>query len=212
MPPSHNLFSSDIILLSLLNEPGYAGPYEAMNLFRYGMNDTAPATFTLNRTSEFPYLLVWDGEHDTTIGEHTKNHPTFYSNQPDSPNTESIQLAIGTKIHERRIAINMSVDELADKIGRDRATVYRYENGKIENMPIGLLVPLAKALDVTVEYLLGTNQQDRPPQRTPEIDIFKVIIRLHEDLTFRKIVENIYTLDGDRLVAFQKFLMAFGDK
>lgn len=147
-----------------------------------------------------------------TIGEHTKNHPTFYSNQPDSPNTESIQLAIGTKIHERRIAINMSVDELADKIGRDRATVYRYENGKIENMPIGLLVPIAKALDVTVEYLLGTNQQDRPPQRTPEIDIFKVIIRLHEDLTFRKIVENIYTLDGDRLVAFQKFLMAFGDK
>ena len=34
----------------------------------------------------------------------------------------------------------MSVDELARRIGKDRSTVYRYENGDISNMPIELLL------------------------------------------------------------------------
>ena len=49
----------------------------------------------------------------------------------------------------------MSVDELALKLGKNRATVYRYENGDIENLPTTILEPIAQALETTPAYLMG---------------------------------------------------------
>ena len=40
-------------------------------------------------------------------------------------------------------------------LNKNRATIYRYENGDIENMPIDVLEPLAKALNTTPAYLMG---------------------------------------------------------
>ncbi len=61
----------------------------------------------------------------------------------------------GDRIKQRRIALGLSVDELAEKIGKSRATIYRYENGDIENMPTPVLEPLAKALETTPADLMG---------------------------------------------------------
>ena len=58
---------------------------------------------------------------------------------------------IGDRIKQRRLELKLTVDELAEKIGKSRATIYRYENGDIENMPTTILEPLAKALDTTPE-------------------------------------------------------------
>lgn len=62
---------------------------------------------------------------------------------------------IGDRIKERRIAIGMSVQTLASKIGKSLATVYRYENNEVEGVPVDVLKPLASALGVTPEYLVG---------------------------------------------------------
>ena len=62
---------------------------------------------------------------------------------------------ISMRIKERRIALGLSVDDLAKKINKNRATIYRYENGDIENMPMNILEPLAKALQTTPSFLLG---------------------------------------------------------
>jgi transcriptional regulator with XRE-family HTH domain len=61
----------------------------------------------------------------------------------------------GTRIKHRRQQIGISAEELANRIGKSRATVYRYENGEIEDMPITILDPLAKALHTTPAYLMG---------------------------------------------------------
>lgn len=61
----------------------------------------------------------------------------------------------GDRIKQRRMELSLSVDELADKIGKSRATIYRYENGDIENMPTPVLEPLAKALETTPAQLMG---------------------------------------------------------
>ena len=45
----------------------------------------------------------------------------------------------GDRIKQRRIELVLSVDDLAEKIGKSRATIYRYENGDIENMPTPIL-------------------------------------------------------------------------
>lgn len=62
---------------------------------------------------------------------------------------------IGNRIKQRRLELELTADELADKVGKSRATIYRYENGYIENLPTTVLEPLAEALLTTPAYLMG---------------------------------------------------------
>jgi repressor LexA len=69
---------------------------------------------------------------------------------------------IGDRIKSRREAIGLSVDDLATKLGKNRATVYRYESSDIENLPITILEPLAKILQTTPAYLMGWDSNVSP--------------------------------------------------
>ena len=64
-------------------------------------------------------------------------------------------MTIGERIKARREELGMSVTELAERLGKNRATVYRYENGDIKEMPTPVLEPLAKVLGVTPAELMG---------------------------------------------------------
>ncbi len=64
-------------------------------------------------------------------------------------------MTVGERIKQRRLELNMSVDEVAAKLGKNRATVYRYESNDIENLPTSVLVPLAKVLETTPAELMG---------------------------------------------------------
>ena len=66
----------------------------------------------------------------------------------------------GDIIKQRRIELGLTADELAKKIGKSRATIYRYENGDIENMPTPVLEPLARALETTPADLMGWTAED----------------------------------------------------
>ena len=50
---------------------------------------------------------------------------------------------------------------MADRIGKSRATIYRYENGDIESLPTTILEPLAKALNTTPADLMGWGDADQ---------------------------------------------------
>ena len=65
---------------------------------------------------------------------------------------------IGERIKERRKEMGLSVDDIADKLGKNRATIYRYESNDIENLPITILEPLARVLGTTPIYLLGLEE------------------------------------------------------
>lgn len=58
----------------------------------------------------------------------------------------------------------MSVEELADILNKNKATIYRYENGDIGKVPYDILEPLSEALDVSIGYLLGSEDtiENRP--------------------------------------------------
>ena len=64
-------------------------------------------------------------------------------------------MKIGERIKQRRLELGYTADALAKLLNKNRATIYRYENGDIENMPIDVLEPLAKALNTTPAYLMG---------------------------------------------------------
>lgn len=64
-------------------------------------------------------------------------------------------MTIGQRIKARRLQCGITVDELAEKLGKNRATIYRYENGDIENLPTTILDPIAEVLRTTPQYLMG---------------------------------------------------------
>lgn len=62
---------------------------------------------------------------------------------------------IGNRIKERRQRLGLTADDLAEKVNKSRATIYRYENGDISKLPTTVLEPLAEALQTTPAYLMG---------------------------------------------------------
>lgn len=68
--------------------------------------------------------------------------------------------SIGERLKMLRKKANLSVDELSAIIGKDRATVYRYERGDIRKLPFELLEPLAKAFNVTPADIVGIADED----------------------------------------------------
>jgi len=67
-------------------------------------------------------------------------------------------MTIGDRIKLRRKEIGLSVDQLAERIGKNRATVYRYESNEIEKFPLEILEPLASALCTTPANLMGWDE------------------------------------------------------
>lgn len=81
----------------------------------------------------------------------------------------------GERIKQLRKALGLSAEELGTLIGKTRATIYRYENGEIEDMPITILEPLAKALNTTPAFLMGWDEPTYYHKlgKTEALDTFK---------------------------------------
>ena len=71
-------------------------------------------------------------------------------------------MTVGERIKNRRKEIGMSADVLAKRIGVSRSTIFRYENGSIENLPMSNLEPIAKTLYTSVQYLMGWDDNEAP--------------------------------------------------
>jgi repressor LexA len=69
-------------------------------------------------------------------------------------------MTMGEKIKNRRIELGLTVDQVAEKLHINRATVYRYENNSIEEMSISVVKTLAKVLHVTPQYLMGWSDEN----------------------------------------------------
>lgn len=77
-------------------------------------------------------------------------------------------MTTGERIKGSRMAKNISVDELAEVIGKNRATVYRYENGYIDDIPISIIKAIAQALGVSATYLMGITDDPSPIVALPD--------------------------------------------
>lgn len=98
---------------------------------------------------------------------------------------------IGQRIKKRRKELRMSADKLAELLGKNRSTVYRYEAGEIENLPLDVLEPIAKALETTPAYLMGwADEIEKNPVKTAELH-FEMI--MDEDLS--EIFEDFRSLN-----------------
>lgn len=62
---------------------------------------------------------------------------------------------LSNKLKELRREKNMTLEELAERLGTSRQTIHRYENGKISNIPPEKVEALASALGTTPSELMG---------------------------------------------------------
>lgn len=72
-------------------------------------------------------------------------------------------MTTGERIRARRKELDITADMLAENIGVSRSTIFRWENGFIEKMPIDKLVPIARVLQTTVGYLMGWEKEKEIP-------------------------------------------------
>lgn len=71
-------------------------------------------------------------------------------------------MTTGERIRQRRVELGLSADEVAEKIGVSRSTMFRYEQGAIEKIPYLKLMDIARALRTTWGYLMGLETDNAP--------------------------------------------------
>lgn len=60
----------------------------------------------------------------------------------------------GSRIRERRKALGLSTDELAESVGKSAPSIYRYESCNYDKIPLPLIDALAPLLKTSVCYLM----------------------------------------------------------
>lgn len=66
------------------------------------------------------------------------------------------------RIRERRLALGMTQEELADRLGLQKSAIAKYENGRVENIKRSVIQKMASVLECTPAYLLCLD--DEPTQ------------------------------------------------
>ena len=70
---------------------------------------------------------------------------------------DDVMSITGDRIKELRKGLGLRVDELADKVGVSRSTMFRYESGAIEKVPFDVIQQLADILGTSIAYLTGSS-------------------------------------------------------
>lgn len=68
-------------------------------------------------------------------------------------------------IHAVRKQNNLTLEELADKVGVSKQTIQRYETGQISNIPPTNIAKMAEVMKTSPSYLIGWETKD-PTQST----------------------------------------------
>lgn len=71
-------------------------------------------------------------------------------------------MTTGDRIKFRRKEIGMSAEQLAEKVFLSPATIYRYEKGDIEKVPVDVVKKIAHAMHTTPAYLMGWDDNPEP--------------------------------------------------
>ena len=75
-------------------------------------------------------------------------------------------MEIKDKLKNRRLELNLTLQEVADIVGVSKATIQRYESGNIDNMRRDKIALLAKALQVSPAFIMGLDENKSNRQKT----------------------------------------------
>ena len=111
---------------------------------------------------------------------------------------------VGQRLKKRRKELGISADKLGEALGKDRSTIFRYEKGDIEKLPLDILEPIAKELQTTPQYLMGWETV-----RKKNDVLSDIVLKLNEDMELLEIVDKISKLDIEKRQALKSVLSVF---
>lgn len=63
------------------------------------------------------------------------------------------------RIKERRLALNLTQEELAQRLGLQKSAIAKYESGRVENIKRSVLAKMAEILECSPTYLMGWDDE-----------------------------------------------------
>ncbi len=112
-------------------------------------------------------------------------------------------MTVGERIKMRRKELGLTADQVAERVGVNRATIYRYESDEIKNMGTETLVPLAAALRTTPAWLLMGDTEDQNARQQALEKAFS------DRPDMRILFDAAYDLDPEDVIRFTKMIEAF---
>jgi len=103
-------------------------------------------------------------------------------------------MSLGERIKARRKAIGMSADTLAERVGKDRSIIFKYERDEV-SPPVNVVAMMADVLGVSPAYLVGwVNNPDLTSEELAQMDEPVMMEILH---TTSKLPKNEKTVVRD---------------
>lgn len=68
-------------------------------------------------------------------------------------------MEMGQRIKERRLAMEYTQEELAEKLGMQKSAIAKYENGRVENIKRSIILKMSNILECTPTYLMGWDEE-----------------------------------------------------
>lgn len=95
-------------------------------------------------------------------------------------------MSIASRIYQRRVQLNLSRDALGELASSDQKQIWRYEKGK--TIPSAeAIIALARALQVSTDWLLGMTDEIRPLVSDSSLDKAEIeLLRLYRQKTPEK--------------------------
>jgi transcriptional regulator with XRE-family HTH domain len=115
------------------------------------------------------------------------------------------EIQIGKRIQAIRKERHLSQDQLAELAMLNRVTVAKYESGRIEP-GAQALARIADALEVSIDYLLG--REDESARPAIDDDVWEVRERLRRDPNFRILFDASKKATAENLRAAAAMLKA----
>jgi len=79
-------------------------------------------------------------------------------------------MEMNQRIKERRLAMNYTQEELAEKLGLQKSAIAKYENGRVENIKRSIILKMATILECSPTYLMGWDDvEPATPSTLPPI-------------------------------------------
>lgn len=71
-------------------------------------------------------------------------------------------MGMAERIKERRLIMNYTQEELAEKLGLQKSAIAKYENGRVENIKRSVIAQMSDVLECSPAYLMGWDSNVGP--------------------------------------------------
>lgn len=116
-------------------------------------------------------------------------------------------MTLDKRIKELRLKANLTQEELAERIGVKKQTIYKYETGIVTNIPSDRIEQISKVFGVTPDYIMGWKNIDLSactlcPLEQELLDNFRKLTDHGKKTAIERIKEmtelSIYTLKSGK--------------